>query len=339
MKKFSSMFFALLLMSICAAAQDSPSNDEFAPLVLVRIIPMPDVQGRFDHMAVDNKTGRIFAAVYGDDSVQVPEVQRSKRVHSIRAELSKPQMVAYLPDSNRIVVSSEGDGSCKIFDADTNKLIDTVKFPDDADQLGYDPLTKRVHVGYGEGATGMFDATSNERIEGDFELGAHPESFQLEQKGPRIFVNLAFVSQIAVIDRDTHKIEKWKLEEAGTNFPMALHEEYHRLFVAARRAARLLVLNADSGKVIASLPGAADSDDMAYDATRKRIYVPSAEGFIFVYQQIDADRYERIAKIPSAIGARTSAYYGQVGKHNSLYLAVPGRSNRDAELWVYETRD
>ena len=267
------------------------------------------------------------------------EVQRGRRVHSIRAEFSKPQMVAYLPDSNRIVVSSEGDGSCKVFDADTYKLIDTVKFPDDADQLRYDPLTKRVYVGYGEGAIGMFDATSNKRIEGDFELGAHPESFQLEQKGPRIFVNLASVSQIAVIDRDTHKIEKWKLEEAGTNFPMALDEEHHRLFVAARRPARLLVLNTDSGKVIASLPGAADSDDMAYDATRKRIYVPSAEGFIFVYQQIDADRYERIAKIPSAIGARTSAYYGQVGKHNSLYLAVPGRSNRDAELWVYETRD
>ena len=60
---------------------------------------------------------------------------------------------------------------------------------------------------------------------------------------------------------------------------------------------------------------------------------------MLVFQKIDADRYERIAKIPSAIGARTSAYYGQVGKHNSLYLAVPGRSNRDAELWVYETRD
>jgi DNA-binding beta-propeller fold protein YncE len=319
--------------------EQAPSNDEFAPLVLVRIIPMPDVQGRFDHMAVDNKTGRLYAAVYGNDSVQVLETQRGKRVHIISEGLTKPQMVAYLPDSNRIVVSNEGDGSCKIFDADTYKLIDTVKFADDADQLRYDPVTKRVYVAYGDGAIGMFDATTNKRIEGDFELGAHPESFQLEEKGPRIFVNLASISQIAVIDRNTGKIEKWKLEEAGTNFPMALDEEHHRLFVAARRPARLLVLNTDSGKVVASLPGAADTDDMAYDATRKRIYVPSGEGFIFVYQQIDPDRYERIAKIPSAIGARTSAYYGQVGKHNSLYLAVPGRSNRGAELWVYETRD
>ena len=329
----------LTLLAKVGAQEPAPSNDEFAPLVLVRIIPMPDVQGRFDHMAVDNKTGRLYAAVYGNDSVQVLETQRGKRVHIISEGLTKPQMVAYLPDSNRIVVSNEGDGSCKIFDADTYKLIDTVKFAEDADQLRYDSVTKRVYVGYGDGAIGMFDATTNKRIEGDFELGAHPESFQLEEKGPRIFVNLASISQIAVIDRNTGKIEKWKLEEAGTNFPMALDEEHHRLFVAARRPARLLVLDTDSGKVIASLPGAADTDDMAYDATRKRIYVPSGEGFIFVYQQIDADRYQRIAKIPSAIGARTSAYYGQVGKHNSLYLAVPGRSNRGAELWIYETRD
>ena len=339
MKKILIACLFVLLAVIRVSAQDAPSNDEFAPLVLVRIIPMPDVQGRFDHMAVDNKSGRIFAAVYGNDSVEVVEVARGKRVHSIQAGFSKPQMVAYLPESNRIVVSNEGDGSCKILDADSYKVIDTVKFADDADQLRYDPASKRVYVGYGDGAIGAFDATTGKRVEGDFELGAHPESFQLEEKGPRIFVNLASVSQIAVINRNTRKIEKWKLEETGTNFPMALDEEHHRLFVAARRPARLLVLDTDSGKVIASLPGAADTDDMSYDATRKRIYVPSGEGFIFVYQQIDPDHYERIAKIPSAIGARTSAYYGQVGKHNSLYLAVPGRSNRGAELWVYETRD
>jgi hypothetical protein len=111
------------------------------------------------------------------------------------------------------------------------------------------------------------------------------------------------------------------------------------MFVAARKPARLLVLDMDTGKQIASLPGAIDTDDLSYDVDRKRIYVTSGEGYIFVYQQIDADRYQRIAKIPSAIGARTSAYTGQVGKHNSFYLAVPARANRGAELWVYETRD
>jgi DNA-binding beta-propeller fold protein YncE len=330
---------SLLALVTSIAAQDTLPSDESAPLVLFRIVPMPDVLGRFDHMGVDNSTNRVFAPVYGNDSVEVVDVARGRRIQSLRGDFIKPQMVLYIPGINRIVVSNEGDGSCKVFDAETYKLIDTAKFPDDADQLRYDPAMKRVYVGYGDGAIGMFDATTGKRIEPDFELGAHPESFQLEEKGPRIFVNLASVSQIAVIDRNTRKIEKWKLEEAGTNFPMALDEEHHRLFVAARRPARLLVLNTDTGKVIASLPGAADTDDMAYDATRKRIYVPSGEGFLFVYQQKDPDHYERIAKIPTAVGARTSAYFGQVGKHNSLYLAVPARANRGAELWVYETRD
>jgi len=339
MKKLYTIGLVVLFGWAFTTTAQVPSNDESAPLVLVRIIAMPEVQGRFDHMGVDNKSNRVFAAVYGNDSVEVLDVARGRRVHTMQAEFVKPQMALYIPDLNRIVVSNEGDGACKVFDADTYKLLDTVKFPDDADQLRYDLKTKRVYVGYGDGAIGAFDATTNKRIEGDFELGAHPESFQLEEKGSRIFVNLASISEIAVIDRNTKKIEKWKLREAGTNFPMALDEEHHRLFVSARRPARLLVLDTDSGKVLASLPGASDTDDMAYDATRKRIYVPSGEGFIFVYQQIDPDHYERIAKIPSEIGARTSAYYGQVGKHNSLYVAVPGRANKGAELWIYETRD
>jgi DNA-binding beta-propeller fold protein YncE len=287
---------------------------------------------------VDNKRGLVFATVFGNDTVEVLQLERAKRINTISGAFNRPQAALYMPDLNRLAVSNSEDGTVRIFDGDSFKLIDTIKFPDDADNMRYDPAAKRVYVGYGEGAIGVFDATTNKRLE-DYPLGVHPESFQLEQKGPRIFVNLASVSQVAVIDRKTRKITKWQLTEAGTNFPMALDEEHHRLFVAARRPARLLVLDIDSGMVIASLPGAADTDDMWYDSTRRRIYVPSGEGYMYCYQQIDADHYKRLAKIPTAIGARTSAYAGQVGKHNSLYLAVPARVFKGAELWIYETRD
>lgn len=290
-------------------------------------------------MAVDTNSGRVFATVYGNDTLEVLDVHRGKQIHVIAEGLDEPQGVAYIPDENRIVVSNGGDGSCKIFDGETYKLIASVKFPADADQLRYDALSKLIYVGYGEGSIGIIDEATSKRLPEDFDMGAHPESFQLQASGRRIFVNLASKSEVAAIDRDSKKVETWKLTDAGTNFPMALDEEHKRLFIAARRPARLLVLDMDTGKQIASLPGAADTDDMWYDATRKRIYVPSGEGFIFVYQQIDADHYARIAKIPSAIGARTSAYFGQVGKHNSLYVAVPGRSGRGAELWVFETRE
>ncbi len=339
--KLLRILFVIVLVSIpvVAVAQRVLLNEEYQPLFLDRIVPLPGALGRFDHMALDPKTGRVFVADFGNDTVDVIDVRRATLIHTIRGGLDEPQGVAYITDLNRIVVSNSGDGSCKIFDGATYKLIGTVKFPADADQLRYDPATHRVYVAYGEGAIGMFDARTDQRLGGDFQVGVHPESFQLEQGGPRIFVNLASISQIAVINRNTHAIVKWKLTTAGTNFPMALDEADHRLFVAARRPARLLVLDMDTGKLVASLPGAADTDDMWYDATRRRIYVPSGEGFIFVYQQIDPNRYERIAKIPTAIGARTSTYYGLMAKHNSLYLAVPGRANRGAELWFYETRD
>jgi WD40 repeat protein len=329
--------FACLTLVRFAPGQEPPSTDQ--PLILDRIIAVPGADGRFDHMAVDSKTGRVFSCVYGNDTVAVLDVHRSREVHTINGGLDEPQGVAFIPDLNRIVVTNSGDGSCKIFDGTTYEPVASVKFADDADQLRYDASRHLIYVGYGDGAIGTIDARTNKIIGESFELGAHPESFQLEESGPRIFVNLASQNQIAVIDRTTRKITKWTLTNAGANFPMALDEKHHRLFISARRPAMLLVLDIDTGYEIARLPGAADSDDMWYDATRRRIYVPGGEGLIYVYQQGDADHYSLLAKVPSSIGARTSAYYGQVGKHNSLYLAVPGRSNREAELWVYETRD
>lgn len=330
-------FLTFLILVTCVFGQEPPSIDQ--PLILNRIIAVPGADGRFDHMALDAQRGRVFASVYGNDTVAVLDVHRSREIHTINLGLDEPQGVAFLSDLNRIVVTNSGDGSCKIFDGTTYEPVASVKFAGDADQLRYDASRHLIYVGYGEGAIGTIDAQTNKIVGESFELGAHPESFQLEESGPRIFVNLASQNQIAMIDRITRKITKWTIGNAGTNFPMALDEKDRRLFVAARRPALLLILDMDTGHEVARLPGAADSDDMWYDATRRRIYVPGGEGLIYVYQQGDANHYSLLAKVPSSIGARTSAYYGQVGKHNSLYLAVPGRSNRGAELWIYETRD
>lgn len=332
-------FAVIAILTTTVLAQQSFPPRSVPSLLLVRTIPLPGVEGRFDHMALDPKGARLFAAVYGNDTVEVIDLRRSKRIHSIE-DLNEPQGVAYVPESNQIVVSSAGDGQCRIYDAESYKLIKTVNFPSDSDQLRYDPATRRVYVGYGDGAIGSIDVTKNDRVAEDFEVSAHPESFQLETSGPRIFVNLQSINQIAVINRKTHEIAKWKLTEAGTNFPMALDEPHRRMFIGARRPGRLLVYDMDSGKVVASLPSAFDTDDLWFDPDRKRIYVPGGEGFIYVFQQIDADHYQPIDKIPTAVGARVSFYSTEtVGKHNDLYLAVPSHGNQAAEMWVYETVD
>lgn len=263
---------AWLVLSALAFGQQVPTTDQ--PLILDRIIAVPGADGRFDHMAVDAKTGRVFASVYGNDTVVVLDVRRSREIYTIRGGLNEPQGVAYLPDLNRIVVTNSGDGSCRVFDGTTYQPLATVKFSNDADQLRYDESRHLIYVGYADGAIGVINALTNKIAGESFSLGAHPESFQLESSGARIFVNLASRNQLAVIDRNTGKVAKWTLAGAGTNFPMALDEKERRVFVSTRRPGALLVLDMDTGREVARLPGAADSDDMWYDATRRRIYVP-----------------------------------------------------------------
>jgi hypothetical protein len=122
------------------------------------------------------------------------------------------------------------------------------------------------------------------------------------------------------------------VREAEANFPMALDEANHRLFIGCRKPAKVLVLDTDSGKTIASIDCCGDADDLFFDETTKRLYVSGGEGFISIIAQSDADHYRAVARIPTAAGARTSYY--AAATHN-LYLAVPHRGEQRAELRVY----
>jgi DNA-binding beta-propeller fold protein YncE len=122
-------------------------------------------------------------------------------------------------------------------------------------------------------------------------------------------VNLPDLEQIAVIDRSTRSITRWPLT-FESNFPMALDEPDHRLFVATRTPPQLAVFDTNSGRLVATLAAVQDSDDLYYDSARKRVYVPGEEGYISVFQQEDTDHYKLLAKVQTAIGARTVGYFG-----------------------------
>lgn len=100
----------------------------------------------------------------------------------------------------------------------------------------------------------------------DIKLSGHPESFQSEDSGRRIFVNVPTVSHIAVVDREKGSlVETWPLSDATENYPMTLNEANHRLFIGTRKPAKLLVLDADTGKQMTSLDSSGDADDIFYD--------------------------------------------------------------------------
>jgi len=326
-------FYLVLLVGLLACAT-SWQAAETSALQQVQTIPLANVEGRIDHFSVDIQGKRLFVSALGNNTLEVIDLQAGKRATSISG-LKEPQGVLYVPGLNKIFVTNAGDGTCRIFDTGSYHPIDTLHFSSDADNVRYDAARKQVYVGYGEGALGIIDATTNKLL-GEIPFRGHPESFQLETSGPRIFVNVPTDGHIAVVDREKRAIvATWPIEEARANFPMALDEPDHRLFVVSRKPARLLVLDARSGKVLVSLPSVGDADDVFYDAAHKRIYISGGEGFLEVFKQDDADHYRRIERIGTASGARTSLFVPEL---NRLYLAVPHRGSQGAEIRVYEAQ-
>ena len=302
-------------------------------LSLAARIDLPDVNGRIDHLSADLKGHRLFVSALGNHTVEVLEVQSASHLRTIPG-LAEPQGVYYEPSTNRLFIACAQDGAVKIYDATSFQLLETVKLGGDADNLRYDARGSRVIVGYGDGALGFLD--SNGKKTGTIPLDAHPESFQLEKTGTRVFVNVPDRKEIQVADLvQGALLTKWPVTSALKNYPMALDEAHHRLLIGCRTPARMLVIDTETGKQTASVEIVGDTDDLFYDAARKQVYVIGGQGFVDVFEQKSADRYDRVARYPTGPGARTGLFVPDWGK---LFVAVPHRSEQRAGILVLEAK-
>ncbi|MCO5053534.1 MAG: YncE family protein [Verrucomicrobiae bacterium] len=316
-----------LLCSVALYAGAQESNT----LKLIKTIPLPGVKGRFDHFAIDAKNHRLFVAALGNDTLEVLDVAAGKRVKSING-LHMPTGVVFLPEANQIGVANGNDGTFKLFDGVSYELAKSIGSLDDADNARFDAKTKLIYNGYGDGALAIIDSATMKQT-GNIKLGGHPESFQLEKNGNRIFVNVPDAKQIAVIDREKQTVTTtWPMKEFQANFPMALDEANHRLFVGCRKPARLVVFDTTTGKPVTNFAISGDTDDVFYDAALKRLYVSCGEGFVDVVDQRDADHYQLRERIPTRTGARTSFFSAEL---NEFFLAVPQHGQQDAEIRVF----
>ncbi len=301
------------------------------PLRLAQTLPLPGVEGRIDHLAIDVKGKRLFVCALGNNSLEVIDLQKGERIHAITG-LGNPQGVAYVNEASQLYVANENGGRCNIYDGKSFAPLAVVEFKDDADNVRYDPSARRVFVGYGEGGIGVIDTRSGRSV-GAIKLAKHPEAFVLEEKGPRMFVNVPSTHEVVVIDRAQAKvIAAWKTAGASANFPMALDESNHRLFLGCRLPATILVLNTDSGSAVATLPISGDPDDLFYDEKNHRLYAICGAGIINVIDQLGRDSYQMAATIKTASGARTGLFVAEL---SSLFVAVPHRGAQTAEIRRY----
>jgi DNA-binding beta-propeller fold protein YncE len=340
MSKFSTEWLLVALLALSSVA----SGQEFSALSLKAHIALQNVNGRIDHLGVDVKGARLFVAAVANHTLEVIDLKSGQRVHTI-ADLAEPQGVFYDASTNRIFVACAVDGAVKIYDGATFQVRATAKFPEDSDNIRYEARGKRVIVGYagakelrkrteGAGGLGFLDLNGNRT--GDVVIDAHPESFRLEELGNRIFVNVPDKKEIEVIDRiKLTVLARWPVTSAQGNFPMALDEAHHRLFVATWTPSRMLVFDTETGKEISAGETAGPSDDLFYDAQRGRIYVLTGVGFLDVFQDKDHNHYDRIAHYATPPHTQTGLFVPEWGK---LFAAAPGQEGQSAEIRVYEAK-
>lgn len=237
-----------------------------------------------DHLGIDVRGQRLFATAFDNHTLEVIDLKTGRQIHTI-SDLDEPQGSLYDPENNRLFEANGGDGTVKIFDGTTYKLLQTVTLDLDADNIRYDARSKHVVVGYGGekflagkvarpgGGGAMAILDSSGKIVGDIAMDAHPESFQLERMGSRVFVNVPDKQEVEVADLVKGAVlARWPVT-CTTNFPMALDETHHRLFVGCRLPARLAVFNTDTGKIVASPAIVEHTDDLFFDAGKGRIYI------------------------------------------------------------------
>jgi hypothetical protein len=333
---------SLLILAAAFASAWPCSSQEKAPLRLVDTVTVPGVVRKWDHFGVDLKGNRLFVTSEEDPAVEVFDLHTNKHLTSL-TEFKEPHNVLPFPELHKIFVVDGEASEIKILDYDSYKLVGHVELTIDADPVVYDSASKLLYVVNGgrEAKTptcliSVVDPTSGKKL-ADLKLETNRlESMAIEKSSSRLFVNMTGINSIGVVDREKRAVvQTWPVTAGKDNVPLQYDEATHRLFLATRKPSKLVVVNADNGKEVASLDVADYVDDLAYDAAHHRLYVPGGggNGAVSVVAQKGADEYQVIATVPTKPGAKTARFVPELNKY---YVGVPAKDSQPAQILVYD---
>jgi DNA-binding beta-propeller fold protein YncE len=330
--------FILTLALACAV--EVPAQEK-APLRLVQTITVPGAR-KWDHFGVDLKGNRLFATSEEEPAVEVFDLKTNQHLQSL-TEFKEPHNVLPFPELKKIFVVDGEASEVKILDYDSYNLLGRTELTIDADPVVYDPASKYLYVVNGgrEAKTptcliSIVDTVTGKKL-ADMKLETNRlESMAIEKSGPRLFVNMTGINSIGVVDREKRAVvQTWPISAGKENVPLQYDEATHRLFLATRKPSKLVVVNADTGKEVASLDVADYVDDLAYDAAHHRLYAPGGggNGAVSVVEQRGADDYQVVATVPTKPGAKTARLVPELNKY---YVGVPAKDGQPAQILVFD---
>lgn len=320
---------AILLLAVVIWPDPGWAQPSSPPLVLETKIPLGEISGRIDHLGIDPKRQRLFVAELGNNSLGVVDLAAGKVLRTITG-LSEPQGVAYVPAGDSVYVANGGDGSVRIMRGEDLGPAGRLELGDDADNVRVDEQRNRVLVGYGKGALAVVDPGTRTKV-GDIRLKAHPEGFQIDETGGRVFVNVPDAGAIEIVDLGSGAPRSSPTQGLRSNFPMAIDRDGRRVLAVFRSPPTLMAVSNPDARVLAKVETCGDADDVFVDAKRHRVYVSCGEGVVDVLDQTDTG-YTSLARVPTVSGARTSLFVPGLDR---LFVAVRARSGEPAAIWVF----
>jgi DNA-binding beta-propeller fold protein YncE len=342
MKTLFSIGLAALACMIASDVHANPPQRDKEPLRLVQTIPLPGVKGRIDHIDVDVKGKRLFVAGLENGTLEVVDLKEGKRIRSIPG-FKSPQGIAYLPALNKVFVASNDDGMVRVFRGDTFELLDTIHLDLGPNRVTYDPHTGLLYVGYGgkvankdKGEVGIIDVKTNKHI-GDIDVGLRAAEILINKSGQTLYVFDNIASKIQVIDtKKREMVSAWQVSSQRPG-DGAFDEANHRLLIGTRMPPTMTAMDSTTGKEVMSLPTVEGMDGVYYDAVHKRVYVSGGRdtdvGYVFIYQQQDADHYTQIGKIATRSFAGTAFWCPEL---NRYYVAAAANEKEEAAILVFE---
>jgi DNA-binding beta-propeller fold protein YncE len=271
----------------------------------------PGGQEYFDYIAFDPGS-RLLYLSHGTE-VLVQNADTGKEEGKISG-LKRSHGVAVVPELGKGFISDGEKGKAVIFDLKTLKVVGEANAAPDADCILYDQASQRVFTFNGDSHSATVIDPATGKDVGTIDLGGGPEFAVADGQG-MIYNNLEDKSEVLAIDSRNLRVKsRWPIAPAGAPSPIAMDREHRRLFVAGRKPAMLVIMNADNGKVIQSFPISNGADADVYDPRTGLIFVSTRDGWVHIFHEDSPDRYSEAGKLKTEFGAKTMAHDPKTGR-------------------------
>jgi YVTN family beta-propeller protein len=306
------MPLTLFLLAIAGpAAADDPAPPEYRVLKTIKL----GGNGGWDYLNMDSAARRLYISrstrvqvVDVDEGKLVGEVAKTPGVHGIALDTKRGQGFT----------SNGGENTVTVFDLKTLEEKARVKVGTGPDGILYDPASDRVFTfnGRGKDATAVSAATG--KVDGTVALGGKPESATSDEKGT-VYVTIEDKNEIVAIDAKKLTITaRWAVAPAAEPVGLSMDRAGGRLFCSCH-SKHMAILDAASGKVLATPPIGRGTDFCVYDQELRRAYSSNGDGTLTVVGE-KGGKYEVLAEVKTQGGARTCALDAKT--HNVLLVTA-----------------